>query len=197
MSWTTGTQTETLGANNAVGTALTTATTATVISPPTGAAYLPANFFLPSYGIGKSLLVKASGVMTITSSSLTLAVQASVTPGTALGSALAIGTTGVLASTGAVVQTTATNAPWEMEVLITCITTGTAATFLANGNVRVYTTSTTTQDFRIGSSSANPNTTNTIGSGGTTAPWYIELSGYWSVSSQSIQVYSYIVMGLN
>lgn len=197
MSWTTGTQTECLGANSVVGAALTAGTTDTVISPPTGAAYLPANFFLPSYGVGKSLLVKASGAVTITAANLTLAVQASVTLGTALGSSLAIGTAGILAGTGAVAGVTATNAPWELECLITCVTTGSAATFLSIGTVRIYTTSTTWQNYRIGSTLANPNTTATIGASGTTAPYYIELAGLWSTTSQSITCYSYTVLGLN
>ncbi len=199
MSWTTGTQTETLGANNAVGAALTASATPTVISPSTGAAYLPTNFFLPSYGIGKSLLVKASGAVTITAANLTLAVQASTALGTALGSGLVTGTTGILASTNAVAGVTATNAPWELECLITCVTTGSAATFLASGSLKIYTTSTTWQNFRVGSTQSNPNTTATIGASGTVlnGGYYIELSANWSTTSQSITCYSYICLGLN
>ena len=141
--------------------------------------------------------MKASGAVTITAANLTLAVQASVTLGTALGSSLAIGTAGILAGTGAVAGVTATNAPWELECMITCVTTGSAATFLSIGTVRIYTTSTTWQNYRIGSTLANPNTTATIGASGTTAPYYIELAGLWSTTSQSITCYSYTVLGLN
>jgi hypothetical protein len=170
------------------------------MSPVTGAAYLPANFFLPSYGIGKSLWVKASGVLSTTSTpTFGWAVFADSALGTASPANLTSGTAGVLATTGLITQATGTNMPWELEVVITCITTGTSATFLSDGTVKVYTASTSIQSLRMSSSASNPNTTNTIGTGGTTAAWYIELAAACgtSSSSNSIQCYSYICMGLN
>jgi len=200
LSWTTGTQTETLSANSTVGANLNTFTTAALASPQNGGAYLPANFFLPSYGIGKSLLVKASGVISTTSTpTMAWGVVADTTLGTIVPANLTSGTAGVLATTGLVAQATGTNMVWELDVVITCITTGTAATFLADGTVKVYTTATAIQTLRMSSSAANPNTTSTIGSGGSTAAWYIELAAACGTSSSSniFQAYSYIVMGLN
>jgi hypothetical protein len=205
MSWTTGTQTECLGANSAVGTNLNTFTTAAAASPLTGAAYLPANFFLPSYGIGKSLLVKASGVISTTGTpTMAWGVTANTTQGTCAPANLTAGTAGVLATTGLVTQATVTNVPWELEVLITCTATGPSATaaVLSSGVVKVYTASTTCQSLRMSSSASNPNTTAGFGGsapGGTQNPFYIELAAACGTSSSSniFQVYSYVVMGLN
>jgi len=198
VSWTTGTQTECLGANSTVGTALASFTTA-VASPVTGAAYLPANFYLPSYGIGKSLWVKASGTMSVAAAAtFSVAVNADATLGTAIG--IASGTAGVLATTGTLVaQTTDTSQYWDLDVLITCVTTGLSATFLSYGTFRVYSSATTIQTMRCSSSASNPNTTVTIGASGTTLPYYIELvaSCGTSATSDTFQCYSYIVMGLN
>ena len=198
ISWTTGTQTECLGANNAVGATYGTSVTATAISPPTGAAYCPANFWLPSYGIGKSLLVKASGVLSTTSTpTLNFAVTADSTIGTV--PVLTVGTAGVLALTGAVTQqTTLTIVPWELECVITCITTGATGTFLSDGTVKVYYAATNVQSMRLSSTPvSNPNTV--TGSTTTLNAYYIELSAQWGTNSSSnvLQVYSYIVMGLN
>jgi hypothetical protein len=203
MSWVTGTQTETLGANSAVGPALASFTTAVAASPVTGAAFLPNNFFLPSYGIGKSLLVKASGTVSVAAAAtFAVGVTANAVLGTISPANLTSGTAGVLATTGLVAQTTDATQYWELEVLITCQTTGTAATFLANGNWKVYSTATTVQTTRCSSSSANPNTTSTLGTNvtaGTTAQWYIELAAACgtSATNNTFQCYSYIVLGLN
>ena len=201
ISWTTGTQTEALSCSNVNGTAYNTSVAVTVISPAEGAAYVPANFWLPTYGASKGLLVKAHGVLGTTSTpNLTLAVVASTTQGTALAN-LTAGTAGVLATTGAVAQaSTVTNVPWDLEVLISCVTTGASATFLADGIVRVYTASTTIQSMRISSSTANPNTTATIGATGTQSAYYIEIAALWGTSSASntITLYApHTVVGLN
>jgi len=191
LSWTTGTQTECLGANSAVGTAYNTSTTATAVSPATGAGYCPANFWLPSYGVSKSLLVKAFGVLGTTSTpNLTLGITANTTQGT-------YNSSGILATTGAVAQaSTVTNVPWELEVLISNVTTGGSGTFLADGLVKVWTASTTVQSMRISSSTANPNTAFTLS---TQSAYYIEMFATWGTSSASntLQVYSYAVLGLN
>ena len=197
MSWTTGTQTETLAVGNANGSAYGTSTTITVVSPATGAGYCPANFWLPSYGISKSLLVVAKGVLSDTSTpNLTLAVCANTTQGTPPG-ALSAGTSGVLATTGTVAQaTTVTNIFWELDCLVTNVTTGASGTFLAHGVVKWYTASTTIQSARISSSTANPNTSATLS---TQSAYYIELAALWGTNSSSntMQVYSYAVIGLN
>ena len=61
MSWTTGTQTEALAASTVIPSAYNTFTSVQYIGTPTAAGYLPANFFLPSYGSGKSVLVRRDG----------------------------------------------------------------------------------------------------------------------------------------
>jgi hypothetical protein len=191
MSWTTGTQTEALGANSAVGSALASSTSATAISPGTGAAYLPANFFLPTYGVSKSLYVKAFGVLGTTATpNLTVGVTANTTQGT-------YNSSGILATTGAVAQqSSVTNVAWELDVLLSCVTTGSSGTFLADGLFKIATGTTAVQAIRISSSTANPNTAVTLS---TQAAYYLELFATWSASSSSntIQVYNYAVLGLN
>jgi hypothetical protein len=199
ISWTTGTQTEALSVNSAVSSAFT-GTSAAAVQMPTGAGYCPANFWLPSYGIGKALLVKAFGVLSTTtgSNSLTLGVIADTTEGTIAPANLTSGTAGVLATTGAITQTASlSNVPWDLEVLITCVTTGSSATFLSDGIMRVYPTTSTLLASRCSSSTANPNTTVTIGTSGTTGAYYVELGALWSAGSNSITVYGYTVFGLN
>ena len=194
MSWTTGTQTEALGVNSAVGSAYSTSTTATSISPATGAGYCPANFWLPSYGISKSLLVKAYGVLSTTSTpNLTLGITANTTQGTYNGS-------GILATTGTVAQSSGvTNIPWQLEVVISNVTTGSSGTFLADGMVIFFNAATTATAWggaRCSSSAANPNTAATLS---TQSAYYIELFATWGTNSSSntITCYSYAVLGLN
>jgi hypothetical protein len=198
VSWTTGTQTEALSAGNANGSAYSTSTTSTVISPATGAGYCPANFWLPSYGISKSLLVKASGVLSDTATpNLTLAVVANTTQGTPPAT-LTTGTAGVLATTGTVAQASGvTNIMWELDCIISNVTTGSSGTFLTMGVVKYYITpASAVQSARISSSSANPNTSATLS---TQSAYYIELAALWGTNSSSntIQCYAYTVLGLN
>jgi len=190
LSWTTGTQTEALGVGSANGAAYNTSTTLTTISPLTGGGYCPANFWLPSYGISKSLLVKASGVLSTTSTpALTLAIYGDTAQNTPSGTPLA--TTGVQT-----MITTLTNVPWELDCVISNVTTGSTGTFLAFGVLKIHTASTTIQAWRISSSTANPNTAVTLS---TLSAYYIELAALWGTnsSSNSIQVYAYTVLGLN
>jgi hypothetical protein len=197
MSWTTGTQAECLGSSSSVGSALANSTTVTCVQPASGSGYLPANFFLPSYGPAKRVWVKASGVLSTTSTpNLTFAVLADSTLGTPPAN-LTSGTSGVLATTGAVAQASSvTNVPWELEVQFSCVTTGSSGTFLADGIVRVYTASTTIQSMRISSSTANPNTAATLS---TVSAYYIELGALWGTASASntLTVYDYSVFGTN
>jgi hypothetical protein len=187
MSWTTGTQTETIGVGSAVGSAYASSTSATAVSPASGAGYTPANFWLPTYGIAKSLLVKAYGVVSTTGTpNLTMGVSANTTQGT-------YNSGGILGTTGAVAQASSiTNVPWELEAIITCATTGGSGTFLADGKFSV---AGSTWE-RLSSSSANPNTAVYLS---TQAAYYIELFATWGTSSASntLQVYSYAVLGLN
>jgi len=191
MSWTTGTQTEALSANYANGSALASSSTATSIGPTTGAAYLPANFFLPSSGVGKSLLVKAFGVLSDTATpNLTIGVTANTTQGT-------YNSSGIFATTGTLAQGSGvTNVPWDLEVLITCSAVGASGTFLADGMFRVYNTATTINTARCSSSAANPNTALTLS---TESAYYVELFATWSAASASntITVYNVAVLGLN
>lgn len=189
MSWTTGTQTETLGANNAVSTAFT-GTSAAAVLMASGAGYCPANFWLPTYGQSKSLLVKAYGVLSTTTgtNALTLGVTGNTTQGTYNSSA-------IFATTGAVNQTASlTNVPWDLEVLITNVTTGASGTFLSDGIMRVYPTTSSLLASRCSSSTANPNTAVTIT---TQSAYYIELFANWGAASNSLTVYNYTVIGLN
>lgn len=191
MSWTTGTQAETLGASNAVGTAYASSTTATAVSPASGAGYVPANFFLPTYGQSKSLLVKAYGVFGTTATpNLTVGVTFNTTQGTYNSSAIAA-TTGVVAQVAS-----GTNMPFELEVLITCVATGASGTFLADGFFKGYDTTAAQHAFRCSSSSANPNTAATIS---TQSAYYVEMFATWGTSSASntLTVYNYAVLGIN
>jgi hypothetical protein len=191
LSWTTGTQTEALGVNSANASAYANLSVATQCSPATGAGYTPANFWLPSYGISKSILVKAFGVIGTTSTpSLTVGVSANTTQGT-------YNSSGILATTGSVAQVASgSNMPFELEVLISCVTTGSSGTFLADGMFKAYDTTTAIHAFRCSSSAANPNTAATLS---TQSAYYIELFATWSAASASntLTVYSYAVLGLN
>lgn len=193
MSWTTGTQTECLGVNSAVGSALANSSALTVINPASGVGYCPANFWLPSYGISKSLLVKAYGVLSTTATpTLTMAIYGDTTQGTAAGTPLA--TTGAITTSSGV-----TNVPWSVEVIISNVTTGASGTFLSDGMFTIYnavTTATAWGGYRMSSSTANPNTASTLS---TQSAYYIELAATWGAASASntIQVYSYAVVGLN
>lgn len=189
MSFVTGTQTEALSANSAVGTALASSSAVALISPPSGAAWLPANFVQPSYGQSKAILVKAWGVLSTTATpTLIIEVLANTTQGTRNSS-------GILAVTPATTMGSGvTNVPWSLDVLITAATTGASASFLGMGTFDVGTTSIIRA--RCSSSTANPNTGLTLSS---QSAYYIELSGTWSAASASntIQVYGYTVLGLN
>lgn len=191
MSWTTGTQTEALAASNAVGTAYASSTTPTSVSPATGAAYVPANFFLPSYGAAKSILLKAYGVLSTTSTpNLTLGVTANTTQGTYNGS-------GILATTGAVaMQSAVSNVAWDLELLITCVAAGATGTFLAFGRLNIATGTTAVQSIRCSSSAANPNTAVTLS---TQSAYYLEVFATWGTSSASntLTVDQIATLGLN
>ena len=191
MSYESGTQTEAISSSFAVGSAYNSFTSAQYIGTATAAGLLPANFFLPSYGTGKSLLVKAFGVISTTSTpNFTMAVSANATQGT-------LSSANILATTGAVAMpSSVTNVPWELEVLISCVTTGSSGTFLSDGMWKLYGTTTTLSAFRCSSSSANPNTAATLS---TQTAYYVELAGTWSASSSSnsVTVYQAAVLGLN
>lgn len=192
MSWTTGTQTEALAANAAVGTSYASFTSAQYVGPDTtAAAYLPANFFLPAYGKSKSIFVKAHGVLGTTSTpSLTFGVTGNTTQGTYNGSAI-FATTGSIAG-----PASGSNMPWELDLIITCAAAGSSGSFLADGALKLYPTATTVQNFRCSSSTANPNTAVTISA---ESAYYLELFAAFSASSASnnIQCYNIAVLGLN
>lgn len=191
MSWTTGTQAETLGSSIAVGSAYASSATATSVTPATGAGYTPANFYLLPYGVGKRLWIKAYGVLSTTSTpNLTFGISANSTQGT-------YNSSNIMATTGAVAQASGvTNVPWDLECMVTCATTGASGTFLAMGEVRIYTASTTIQSIRLSSSSANPNTAATLS---TENAYYWEMFATWGTSSasNSLTVYDYSVYGVN
>jgi hypothetical protein len=193
LSWTTGTQTECLGANSANGSANANTSVVTVISPASGVGYCPANFWLPSYGVSKSLLVKAFGVLSTTATpTITMAIYGDTAQNTASGTPLA--TTGAVTTSSGV-----TNINWSLEVIISNVTTGSSGTFISDGMFTMYNASTTATAWtaaRCSSSAANPNTASTLS---TQSAYYIELAATWSAASASntIQVYSYTVLGLN
>ena len=191
MSWTTGLQTEGLAANSAVGSAQNTFTSAQTISPVSAAAYLPSNFYLPSYGVSKTVLVKAFGVLSTTSTpNFTIGVSANTTQGTYNGS-------GILAvSPTTAMPSSVTNVPWELDVLITCASTGASGSFLSDGQWKLYGTTTSVVSLRVSSSTANPNTAYTLS---TEVAYYVELFAAWgtSNSANSVTVYNVATLGIN
>jgi hypothetical protein len=84
--------------------------------------------------------------------------------------------------------------PWDLEVLITCVTAGSGGTFLSDGIMHVYPTTSTLLASRCSSSSANPNTAASVS---TESAYYLELFALWSAGSNSLTVYNYTVLGLN
>lgn len=191
MSWTTGTQTEALSASSANGSALASSTTPTIINAAASSSYLPANFWLPTYGASKAILVKAYGVLSTTSTpNLTLELLANTTQGTRNSS-------GIIATTGAVAQaSTVTNVYWDLEVYLSCAATGSSGTVLSIGSANVQTATTATQKMRMSSSAANPNTALTLS---TQSAYYLELFATWGTNSASntITCYGFTALGLN
>lgn len=191
MSFTTATQTEALSASSANGTAYNTSTTPTLINTAASSAYLPANFWLPSYGPAKAILVKAFGVLSTTSTpNLTMELLANTTQGTRNSS-------GVVAATAATAQASGvTNVMWDLEVYLSCATTGATGTILAVGSFNVQTATTATQKIRMTSSTANPNTALTLS---TQSAYYLELFATWGTNSasNSLTCYGYTALGLN
>lgn len=183
MSWTTGTQAEALAVNNAISTAFT-GTSAAAIQMPSGAAYTPVNFFSPSYGQSKSLVFIASGVLSTTTgvNTLTFGVTGNTTQGTYNSSV-------IVATNGGVAQTASlTNAPWELMLTVTCVEPGPSGTYLTNGIMKVYPTTSTILSMKMSSSAANFTTQ---------ASYYWEYFANWSVASNSITVNSSVVLGVN
>jgi hypothetical protein len=195
MSWTTGTQTECLAANSANGTAIASSTTATLLFPSAASAFTPANFWLPTYGAAKALQVKAFGVLgTSSTPNFTLELCADTTQGTRNASGIVATTTTVTGPNGV------TNAPWELDCLVTCNTTGPGTggngAFLAMGIMKIYTSGTGIQQYRFSSSTANPNTSLALS---TQSAYYWELWATWGASSASNTITGYNVayLGLN
>lgn len=195
MSWTTGTQAELLAANTSIPAAYASFTSAQYIGPSvTGSGYLPANFFLPNTGVGKTLLVKAFGVLGTTATpTFTMGVSANTTQGTYNSSGVFAVTASTTLSSGV------TTVPWALEVLITCTATGSSGSFLADGMLTIYnavTTATAWNGARCSSSTANPNTGLTLS---TEVAYYVELFASFGASSASnlVNVYNVAVLGLN
>jgi hypothetical protein len=191
MSWTTGTQTEALSASSANGSALASSTTPTIINAAASSAYLPANFWLPTYGVSKAILVKAFGVMGTTSTpNLTLELLANTTQGTRNSS-------GIVATTSATAgPASGSNMPWELDCYLSCASTGSSGTVLAMGMLKIYPTVSTILTMRFSSSVANPNTALTLS---TQSAYYLELFATWGTNSASntITCYGFTALGLN
>lgn len=189
MSFTTGTQTEVVGVNTAVGSSFASFTSAQYIGAPSGAGYLPANFVNLSRGAGTSLLIKANGTISTTGTpTFVMAVTANTTQGT-------YNSSGILATTTAITQGSAESAvPWELDVIITCTATGASGSWLSDGMWKIYPTGTSLIAARIANST--PNTPLTLS---TESAYYIELAGTFSASSASnaVQVDNVLVFGLN
>jgi hypothetical protein len=191
ISFTLGTQTEALSSASANSTAFTASGAAAAVLLPTGAAFLPANFWPPSYsGVGKSLLIKAHGVLSTTTGTNALTFGITANSGQATYNAA-----GIIATTGAVNQTASlTNVPWELEVIAVASATGGSGTILADGIMKVYPTTSTLLAMRCSSSAANPNTALSLD---TRNAFYVEMFANWGAASNSISAYSFIVLGLN
>lgn len=191
MSWTTGTQTEALSANTAVGSAFNTFTAAQYVGASSAAAYLPSNLANLSKGAGTSFLYKAFGVVNTTATpNLTFAISANTTQGT-------YNSGGVLATTPATATGSGlANVEFDLEALITIVSTGASGTWLAMGRVLLYEGATTIRTLRLSSSTANPNTAVTLS---TLSAYYLELAATYSASSASngVQLYQAAVLGLN
>ena len=193
MSFTKGTQTEALAANSAVGSNYNTFTAAQYIGPAvSGSGFLPANFFPLDTGVSKSIWIKAFGVLSTTGTpTFNIGMSLNTTQGTYNSGA-------IFATTGAVAQASGVTAvPFDLECLITCVSTGGSGTFLADGRVLIGTTiASAVQTMRLSSSSANPNTAATVS---TESAYYLEPFATWGTSNGAnlIQFYSYAVLGLN
>ncbi len=189
MSWLTGTQAEVVSSSSAVGSAYANSTVATAVSPASGAAFLPANFFLPSYSTAKRVWVHAYGVLSTTGTpNLTVGLTLNTTQGT-------YNSGGIIATSAATGQASgASNALWELDVMISCVAAGSSGSALAAGAFSFPTT--TTGAARVSSSAANPNTAFTFN---TQSAYYLEMFATWGTASASntLQVYDYCVLGLN
>jgi hypothetical protein len=189
MTWTTGTQTEALAANVAVGSAFNTFTAAQYVGATSAAAYLPSNLASLSRGAGTSFLYKAYGIISTTGTpNVTFAISANTTQGT-------YNSGGVLATTPATATGSGlANVVFDLECLITIVSTGGSGTWLSFGKVVLYEAATTPRMLRLSSSVANPNTAVTLS---TESAYYLELAATWSASSASnnIQLYQAAVLG--
>jgi hypothetical protein len=129
MSWQSGTVTDCIYANIATGTAKASFTSEVAINDTTGmgpVAMIQPNFFLPVYGIGKTLHIVARGILSSTGTptytfSLRLGAAASTTAAIVLGSAALTTGSGV------------SNQPWEFQGDITMRALGAAG---ANSTVQ-------------------------------------------------------------
>lgn len=184
MSFVTGTQTETLAVNNAASTAFT-GTSVAAIQMPSGAAWTPANFALPSYGQSKTLLLIASGVFSTTTgtNALTFGISANTTQGTYNSSAIA-------ATTGAVNQTASITAqPWQLECTITFTgAIGASATYITSGNMTMYPTASTLLNMKFSSSASTISTQ---------VAYFWEYFALWGAASNSITINSSVILGVN
>lgn len=184
MSFETNTVTECLAVNNVVSTAFTGTSPAAVLMP-SGAAFTPNGFILPSYGQSKSFYFVASGVFSTTTgtNALTFGITANTTQGTYNASTIA-------ATTGAVNQTASITAqPWEMWALITFTgAIGASATYITSGMMKMYPTSSTLLATKF-TSSASTISTQTA--------YFWEYFANWSAGSNSITVNGSAIFGIN
>ena len=127
---------------------------------------------------------------TTSTPNFTIGVSANTTQGTYNGS-------GVLAvSPTTAMPSSVTNVPWEMDVTITCASTGAAGSFLSGGMWKLYPTTSTITALRVSSGTANPNPAYTLS---TETAYYLELFGAWGTNNaaNSISVYNVVVHGDN
>lgn len=196
MSFLTGTQTELLYAMPASAAAVTAAANTVMTAPNTTtfpAYQLPAGFFGPNGGIGRTLLIRAGGWFTTSSTAMTQTISCSLDAAAGTQSGQVLGKTGAFTPTASV-----TNGAWQLDLWVTCtaIGVGTSATLNTVGNLMWGTANNAAtaapQSFMIGA----PQTAVTFNS---TSAYYVEAFANWSLTTgaPTITCTNFLIFGCN
>ena len=180
----------------AAATAVTAAANTVMTAPNTTtmpAYQLQGNFFGPNVGIGRSLLIKAGGWFTTSSTAMTQTISASLDAAAGTQSGQVLGKTGAFTPTASV-----TNGAWALELMVTCATIGvsTSATLNCVGSLLWGTgnnaATASPQSFMLGA----PQTPVTFNS---TSAYYVELFSSWSLTTgaPTITCTNFMVFGCN
>jgi hypothetical protein len=196
MSFLTGTQTELLYSMPAAATAATAAATTvmTASNATTFPAYqLPAGFFGPNGGIGRSLLIKAGGWFTTSSTGMTQTISASLDAAAGTQSGQILGSTGAFTPTASI-----TDGVWTLELMVTCASIGvsTSATLNSVGSLLWGTGNNAATATAVTLMMGAPQTPVTFNS---TSAYYVELFEHWSVTTgaPTITCTNFMIFGCN